>query len=643
MAGIPDETVQEVRERTDIVDLIGRYVELRRAGQNFKGLCPFHHEKTPSFNVNPARRGYKCFGCGAKGDAIGFVMEVEGLSFPEAVRKLAELYNISVAEERPGEARRRAQRKSERDESYAITRAATELYREILERSPNGETGRQYRDKRGLSPEVCETFRIGYAPAPAEAGWDTLAKTLNEKGLSLELAEKLGLVSRSERTGAPYDRFRGRLMFPVVHPGGEVLAFSGRIVPPHDDEADGRAPPKYYNSPESLLFHKGKALFGLHAARPHIKEAGRVLIVEGNVDVVSLHQRGHRETVAPLGTALTAEQAHLIARFTTQVVMCFDGDGAGRRAAHAALPLLLDEDLDVRIVLLEPGEDPDSVDPERFDNLLAQANPALEVMMKRMAAKAGTAIDARSRALDRIAPLIARIRSETAQYMYAERASLLLSIPADRVWSAVRATKKPHLSSTSRQPVSVSAPMRRLTPPAAPLPDSQASLVALLVDVPHLATVAERAGVLDHVKDQRLAPLARAVLDGAKQGKEADQTELLGLVDPAAEDQVHRAVFSGRYRAIDGVDPTDELHQLVHRCQREAIDRQIRELDAQSELARDRGDLDTVRTLQVRKIELRSQQAELARNPTVAPEPTKTAEPAPPTGPHSELPSEMPN
>jgi len=234
MASIPDDKVQEVRDKVDIVDLVGRYVELRRAGQNWKGRCPFHEEKTPSFNVNPARKGYKCFGCGEGGDAIRFVMEIEGKSFPEAVRKLAEIYGVSlpagVGEGRAGGST------TDKDDAYALTALATTTWSTILASAPEGETGRAYLRARGLDDEVVASFRLGYAPAPSEAGWDRLARTIAEHKLSVDLAEKLGLVGRSERTGALYDRFRGRLMFPVVAPGGEVIAFSGRIVPPHDVE-----------------------------------------------------------------------------------------------------------------------------------------------------------------------------------------------------------------------------------------------------------------------------------------------------------------------------------------------------------------------------------------------------------------------
>ncbi len=592
MGSIPDDKVQEVRDRADIVDLVGRYVELRRAGQNWKGLCPFHSERSPSFNVNPARKGYKCFGCGAGGDAIRFVMELEGKSFPEAVRKLAELYGVSL----PASAMRsagEAQASTEKDEAYALTALATKTWQTILAERPEGEAGRAYVRTRGLDDGVVASFRLGYAPAPAEAGWDRLARTIAEHKLSLPLAEKLGLVGKSEKSGQYFDKLRGRLVFPVIAPGGEVIAFSARIVPPHDApvERDGELvpTPKYVNSPESLLYTKGKTLYGLHAARPALAATRRAILVEGNLDVVRLHQWGLPEAVAPLGTALTADQAKLLARFCDQVVMAFDGDAAGKKAAWSALPLLLEVDLDVRMVLLQEGEDPDSIGKERMSSLLLRPETALVEMMKRMAQSAGDAVDARARALDRILPLVARAPRESQRDLYADRAAELFDLPRARVDTALRqlarTDSKPqapgrpqensrNIRSTTPPNMPVSAPVRPL-----PLPAGQTQLAMLLVDVPHLATVAERAGALEWIRDPRLAPIARAVVDGARRGEDPTMPELLALVDADAQPQVHDEVFAGQYRALATEDPQGLLNELVRRCEREALIEQRRDVD----------------------------------------------------------------
>lgn len=646
MAAIPDDKVQEVRDKVDIADLVSRYVELRRAGRNLKGLCPFHPEKTPSFNVNPQRKGYKCFGCGAGGDAIRFVMDIEGKSFPEAIRKLAELYGVSLPADVGGGAS--PGKEHAKDQAYAAMRLATELYESILHERPEGEAGRNYLRTRGLTPDIARTFRLGYAPAPSEAGWDTLTRALERAKMSLSVAQELGLVGRSDRSGNQYDKFRGRLMFPVIAPGGEVVAFSGRIVPPHDEDAGDHPPPKYVNSSESILYTKGKQLFGLATARPAIRQSKRALVVEGNIDVVKLHQWGYGETVAPLGTALTPDQARLLGRFAEQVVLCFDGDTAGKKAAWSALPLLLEADLDVRMVLLPEGEDPDSVGQERFAALLGHASGALEEMMLRIAAKAGNASHALARGLDRLVPLIARVPRESARELYADRAATLFKVPAQRVTSAVRAARTANetsntsggrpsrdgasprssqensrdINSISRQPVPSSAAVRSLPP----LPAGQAQLAMLLVDVPHLALVAERAGVLDCVTDPRLRPIVQAVIDGAKHGAEPTMSELLELVDEAEQRQVYQAVFAGRYRPDDdgSDDPQSILHTLLQRSREQALEADISALDQAIAAAQRQGFPDKASELAQQRLDLRRRQATL-RARAVAPAPTPSA------------------
>ncbi len=627
MAAIPDDKVQEVRDRVDIVDLIGRYMELRRAGQNYKGLCPFHGERTPSFNVNPTRKGFKCFGCGQGGDAIRFVMEIDGKSFPEAVRKLAELYGVTL----PADSGHDPKRESEKDEAYALCTLATQTWQAILARAAEGEAGRAYVATRALTAESIEAFRLGYAPAPSEAGWDRLASTIASKRLSLELAEQLGLVGRSEKSGQWYDRFRGRLMFPVVAPGGEVIAFSGRVVPPHDVPVGDVSPPKYINSSESLLYTKGRSLFGLQQARTALSATRRAILVEGNLDVVRMHQWGQRETIAPLGTALTVDQAKLLARFCDQVVMAFDGDGAGRKAAWAALPLLLEADLDVRMVLLPDGEDPDSLGADRIKSLLARPEAALVEMMLRMAQTAGDAVDARAQALDRILPLVARAPRESQRQLYADRAASLFKVPQARVDAALRrlaesqraASQAGPIShggqasrgaaargagsqsqsrgssgergdgarpsgapeensrqfhSTSQGPVPLSAAVR----PLQQLPAGQSQLAMLLVDVPHLAGVAERVGALAWIKDPRLAPIVQAVIDGARRGEDVGMPELLALVDTDAQALVHDRVFAGEYRDLGSTNPQALLTDLVRRCEREALVEEKRTVDSEA-------------------------------------------------------------
>ena len=610
MAGIPEEKLQELRDRIDIVDLVGRYVGLKRSGKNFSACCPFHSERTPSFYVNPERRSFKCFGCGVFGDGLEFVMRMGGKSFIEAARELAVLYGVQL----PAGVKDNttSAQQSERDEAYAINRVAAELYREILLTGEEGQLGRLYQEARHITPETAEAFQLGYAPAPAEAGWDRLTRHLQSKGFSLPLAEKLGLVARSERTDKVYDKFRGRLMFPIIQPGGAVIAFSGRILPEYAMDQEGREAPKYMNSPESLLYTKGKTLFGLHLAGQNMRRAARAILVEGNVDVVTLHQRGYRETVAPLGTALTAGQVALLARFAESVVLCFDGDTAGKKAARAAIPLLLDAGIDARIVALDGGVDPDTADPARLAAVLEQPGSALEWLMRAMvAAGARDSIDAQDRALSALAPLLAKVKRDGARELYIDRAAKLLGLPPGRISSALQGSREAHRPPPAPAP---GAPPR--SGPARPLPElprSQVALAALLVDNPHLATLAEQAKVQEYVTDPRLAPIVRAVIEAAFAGERPGEGDLLELIDAAAHRQVHDCVFTGLYREVE--HPQQELDGRIYDCQRDVLKQRRLDIADQITQAIERGEQQQARELSLARHDLNRQLAELERQP----------------------------
>jgi DNA primase len=611
LAAIPKEKIEEVLRGVDIVDLIGKHLDLRRSGKQFKGLCPFHQEKTPSFYVDPTRRSYKCFGCGEWGDAISFIRKVEGKGFMEAVRTLAATSGVLLPRQTEGDQKREEAKQVERDAAYQLNELAAKVYRDFLLESPQAQAGRDYQQERDISDAMSDAFRLGYAPDPAEAGWDVLAREIAKAKLPTELAEKIGLVSRSERTGSHYDRFRGRLMFPVRRPGGAVVGFSARVLPKFAKQSDGDKAPKYVNSPDSVLFNKGRLLFGLDVARQAIKEAGRAILVEGNVDVVSMHQRGYSETVAPLGTALTAAQCELLGRFTKMVVLCFDGDRAGAKAARDAIPLLLDAEIEPRIIVLEDGEDPDTTAPEHLAALLDRPKGALEWLMRRMAAAgAADTPESRARAMQALIPLIRKVKWRSARLDYANLAANLLGIPPRRVWAGIEG-KRTDPRSQSGSSVPHSAPMR-----LPPLPTGETILTALVVDKPQVSTLAKRSGVLDYVTDPRLAPIVGRVLEATFEGEpQPPEGELLSLIDPQAHTQVHEVVFIGKYQDIE--DPEAVLEEGLMLCQRDALDREIKELDSASATARAKGDDDALRQLQQRKIELRKQQADLQRRQLV--------------------------
>ncbi len=353
MPRIAEESIQRVAEASDIVDIIGSYFPLKKAGTNFRALCPFHKEKSPSFNVNPSRQSFHCFGCGAGGGVFRFVMDYEHVDFPTAVRRLAQRANITLIEDHDPQEQSRRDQRSRLLELHKETAAWFHLQ---LLRSPDAEHARAYLKKRGLSKEIAVEWQLGYAPA----GWEILRNWGINKGFTRDELLQSGLLTAKEgdQTGG-YDRFRDRLMFPIRNDYGEVVAFSGRILNDSDREA------KYVNSPETLIFSKGRVLFGLDKSKRALISTGSAVVMEGQIDLISAYEHGVQHVVAPQGTAFTAEQARLLRRFVERAILCFDSDTAGQNAVEKSLPALLAAGIEVRVASLPRGADPDSLIREK--------------------------------------------------------------------------------------------------------------------------------------------------------------------------------------------------------------------------------------------------------------------------------------
>ena len=345
---INKETIQRIMDATRIEEVIGEFVSLKKRGANHIGCCPFHNEKTPSFYVSPSKGIYKCFGCGKSGNAVGFIMDHEHYTYPEALRYLANKYNIPIEEERMTEEQK--ERQTERDGLFHVTEFAQKYFADILHNDEMGQAiGLSYFHQRGLSDEIINTFGLGYCLDE----WRNFTDHARRNGYSDEVLEKSGLTIFKEE-GKCYDRFRGRVMFPIYSISGRVLGFSGRILSSEKQAA------KYVNSPDSEIYDKSHTLYGIYQARNAISKEDKCYLVEGNVDVVSMHQSGVCNTVASCGTSLTVEQIRLIKRFTPNVTVLYDGDKAGIKAALRAVNLLFEEGMHVRVVLFPDGEDPDS-------------------------------------------------------------------------------------------------------------------------------------------------------------------------------------------------------------------------------------------------------------------------------------------
>lgn len=430
-------TIQAIRERTDIVAVIGETMKLVRRGRSFVGLCPFHQERTPSFHVSPDRGFFHCFGCKESGSAFDFLMKTEGLSFREAAQRLAERAGIPIeetgtdAERREAEAARRAI-----EDLYAVNQLAAHWFESQLREHPHARLAREELERRELSSaaETLQAFRVGYAPP----GWDGLTSYLRTQGVSLVTAERLGLIVPRKSGTGHYDWFRNRLMFAIIDVRGRVVGFSGRILPDPETGLVDKNTGKYVNSPESPIFKKGETLFGLYQARHSIRRLDEAVVVEGNFDVVALHARGIDHVIAPLGTAFTVAQAKLLRRFTPSITLLFDSDEAGQKATREARETCKQAGLKAKVAVLPDGKDPDDLarekGPDAVRASLAAARGILEHLIEAALDESFHSADARERAerAQRIAQLIASEEDPTVVALaqsYADRVVQRLGLP----------------------------------------------------------------------------------------------------------------------------------------------------------------------------------------------------------------------
>ena len=380
MAGIiPNEIIEQVAAANDIVEVIGSYFPLKRMGSMFKALCPFHQERSPSFSVNPQRQIFKCFGCGAGGSVFRFVMDYEHIEFPAAVRKLAEKAGIQIPESQMSQGD--YERLDLRRRLLGLHAEAADFFHTQLMRGKSAHGAREYLKKRGLSADVAKSWKIGFAPD----SWDGLLQHAEAAGYSRDELTQSGLFSVGEDNGRIFDRFRGRVMFPICNDTGEVIAFSGRVL------FAEQSPAKYVNSPETPLFTKGAVLFGLHKAKRALIEKKQAIVCEGQIDLITAFENGVQNVIAPQGTAFTDRQARILKRYVDEVVLCFDSDAAGEKAAERSLPQLLNESLLIRIAEMPPGEDPDSLiqkqGGEAFAAQIAKSRDFFDFQIERQARK----------------------------------------------------------------------------------------------------------------------------------------------------------------------------------------------------------------------------------------------------------------
>ena len=474
MSTISQHIIDEVRLASDVVAVVADYVTLKKSGRNFFGLCPFHPEKSPSFSVNQEKQIFHCFGCGAGGNVFTFIQRQQGVSFPEAVRLLAKRAGIAIPEPEAED----ASAAQEKDALYFVNKLAAEFFQAML-LSDAGRAGRDYMQQRGFNEEALRAFGVGYAPQ----AWDSLVQQAEKKSVNLEVMALAGLINRrdagSARGAGYYDRFRHRVMFPIYNPSGSVVAFGGRRIVADEDS------PKYMNSPETPIYHKGTMLYGLYQGRDAVKAADRVIVVEGYLDLMRMHLCGFQNAIATSGTALTQQQARLILRYTKNVTLLFDSDTAGQSATLRGADILVENGLAVSVAALSAGDDPDSFlvkhPAEAMQQILRAAPPLLEFKILNGAganAKTNDPVSQRTEQLRSIVETAAKVRDglerqalvhNIAERLHVDEATLIEEI--NRLHRLnYPSTKLRQRKSGGHEAISTkisSAPLRALTAAAA--------------------------------------------------------------------------------------------------------------------------------------------------------------------------------
>lgn len=531
MAGIPEETIRSVKDAVDIVDVVGRYVSLKRSGRSFKGLCPFHDEKTPSFHVFPESGNFKCFGCGEGGDVFAFLMRHNRTPFRETVEELAREAGIALPEDdmAPADAER-MRRKERAREALAVARR---FYRELLGR-PVGAEARDYLVSRFFNDATLESYGIGFS-ADSYDGFHAWALG---KGITGEALFDAGLVKRNAQ-GNLYDTFRGRIMFPIHDRRGQVIGFGARAM--------GDAQPKYLNSPDGVLFHKGRELYGLHLALESSRAAGRLLLVEGYTDVMHCHQAGLGEVVAALGTSLTVENARHLRNFRVPIYLLYDGDEAGLRAAERAADICLEEKVEASVALLPPGQDPADLvgreGREGIEAVLGRAQDLWSYRLERAEARHDTdRIEGREAMIRELGEVIMRMADEIRREVAFKLLSERTGVPESTLRNQIRPEDAPSARAEPAQPAELSVAYARM---------ERDFLGAALLDGGIWERI-ERIYPPEHFKDPDLRQIAVTIRDLRQQGESLTREALLGrLADrdgavqmvqalPAADDVLTR-------------------------------------------------------------------------------------------------------
>lgn len=569
---IPDEIIDRIRESTDIVDVVSEYVQLKRAGRNFVGLCPFHNENTPSFSVNPDLQIYKCFGCGAGGPVFKFIQEIDRVSFVEAVTFLAERLGIEIPKSRQDR-----QQSEFHDQLYRANELAFKYFHHLLQNDQRGTDALDYLRSREVTSATIERFGLGYAPSR----WDGLLRVAGQRELPPPVMERAGLALPGKR--GFYDRFRDRLTFPIANLSGRTIGFGARAL-----RADQE--PKYLNSPESPIYHKSTVLYGLHAGRDAIRRSGTALVVEGYMDLIMLAQHGIENVVASSGTALTAEQCRTLSRYADEMVLLFDGDAAGTAAAMRGVETVLGAGLEAKVVSLPDAHDPDSYVREHGHDALqrevARAGSALDFFLAQLSGRHDLkTVTGKAQAAQAIKPLLLRCTDAVRRDLMLRETAQALNIDEPALRQELQQTMQSERPRRRRDSEPEPAP-----PPAVEAPHPERHFIGLLLNFPRFV-----APSAEHLTDEAFTdPRTQQAFRLLSSSTSSPEYFEIGSLIEGCEDPVLAAYLSTC--AMEGFDDTQAEQQWqdsVRHFRREMLSRRIDQTRNELRRAVDTGDDET--------------------------------------------------
>ncbi|OQY08514.1 MAG: DNA primase [Desulfobacteraceae bacterium 4572_123] len=502
---IPEETIRTIENAADIIEIVSESVVLKKAGKNYVGLCPFHSEKTPSFTVNPDKQIFHCFGCGVGGNIFNFLMKQDGMSFPDAVRMLARRCGIEIPTPQMAPAQKR--RISEKENLYALNRRIMEFYQHMLMKSTKGDKARKYLNRRGMTDRIIESFKLGYAPG----SWDSLVKVFSKNKMPQTLIQKSGMIVTKENSNRTWDRFRDRIIFPIFNSSMQIIGFGGRVM---DDSL-----PKYLNSPETPVYNKSRSLYGLHAARRPARVDKKIYIAEGYFDVLALHQHRIANAVATLGTSMTAEHVRILKGIIGkqgQVILVYDSDAAGIKAARRSIELFKKEYVDARIMVLPTGHDPDSYllefGSERFVELAGHALGIIPFLIDSAVKKHGLSIEGKIRIIADLLDTLAAIGDDVERSLYIKDLAERIGVDEVAIIEKVRKISKSEKNKLQVLEVhGKNGPVDKKSSGGKGI-RLEKQIIAMLLQFPEIVPEIIKRNVIDHFEDKNLRSIGKMII-----------------------------------------------------------------------------------------------------------------------------------